>query len=431
MKSAKQTSASAETSMTSTIEAVQVTQVETSVNNDLETTNQVEMVSTTPADTSEAEAAIVNYVRPHELSHTAEGYTPKPFDALTFNTVENDKQVQLKKVSRDLIKTTGLNVRDTRSYDLQDLIASIKENGLNQAINVYEEKDKETGITYYYIIDGHRRFAAINQIGGPFMVRVAVEKKPKSEVDIFAKQYHTSATSKSFTQLEIAMLCYQLHVVYNLSVGKIAQKLAIKATRVSSYLKLLQNSSGTVVDMIADGKVTISTVQQAINQVREEDGTSRGEEVNAERVEEIIQDKIESGEITETGRKVHTKNNSSKKLVSDKELNKGNKKAPNAVADQDFETTLEYPRLENFIQYYKTNTDSNDIHPTIKSHLDFLFDLLVAFQRRNTNKQIYDSLILGMDEQVIPTVSKTSTGTTIYEFLPSDDEVESFANDND
>jgi len=395
-----------ETAMTSPIEATQV-------NMDLNNTNQETNVNTTEAENA------LKYVRPHELSHGADGYTPKPFKADSLNIVKSDKEAEHKLVSRDLIRTTGLNVRNAQGYDLDILIPSIKANGLNIPIRVYQEVDETDGNTYFYIIDGHRRFAAISQIGGSMLVRVAIVEKPSIE-DLYIEQYHTSATAKAFTQLEIAMLCLELQVVCGFNNKKIATKLGIKEARVSSFLKLLENSNGAIVDMIAENKVNVATVQEVIDQIRIEDNVEKGKEVNPERVQEVLEAKIESGEITETGRKVRAKNGTSKTLISDKKLNKGNKTAPNPVADKDFETTLDFARFENWVNYVKSN-DSTEIHPDINSKIEFMFRLLMAFSTRKNNKEIYDNLILGFPEPSLISLN-TNSGTKHYQLGGNDED---------
>lgn len=170
----------------------------------------------------------------------------------------------------------GFNVRYDYG-DIDSLAESIKENGVKMPIRAYRENKK------YQIVDGHRRFKAIELLeskGIKVQIPLITEEKNTSEDQRVVDLLLTNG-GKRLNPLEEAEVINRL-VGFGYNDTKIAKKTSFSNTYVAN-LKLLHSANPDLKTMIKEGKIS-STF--AIKLMREHD---RREEI-VEQIRATIED---------------------------------------------------------------------------------------------------------------------------------------------
>ena len=134
----------------------------------------------------------------------------------------------------------GFNVR-TDWGDIPALAKDIATNGLTHALTVRLAEDKKSVL----IVDGERRFRAVNMIndkkmieGGILDVKCSLEEKGSNETSRTIRMFSTGANSKALTELEQAKVVFRLLTVYNMKVKMIAENIGRPQTYVNHLLDL-------------------------------------------------------------------------------------------------------------------------------------------------------------------------------------------------
>ena len=134
----------------------------------------------------------------------------------------------------------GFNVR-TDWGDIPTLAKDIATNGLTHALTVRLAEDKKS----VFIVDGERRFRAINMIneenmleGGILDIKCSFEEKGSNETSRIIRMFSTGANSKALTELEQAEVVFRLLAVYNMKVKAIAENIGRPQIYVNHLLEL-------------------------------------------------------------------------------------------------------------------------------------------------------------------------------------------------
>jgi ParB family chromosome partitioning protein len=132
------------------------------------------------------------------------------------------------------------NVR-TDFGDIPALAKDIATNGLTHALTVRLAEDKKS----VFIVDGERRFRAINMIndkkmieGGILDVKCSLEEKGSNETSRIIRMFSTGANSKALTELEQAKVVFRLLTVHNMKTKAIAENIGRPQTYVNHLLDL-------------------------------------------------------------------------------------------------------------------------------------------------------------------------------------------------
>jgi ParB family chromosome partitioning protein len=132
------------------------------------------------------------------------------------------------------------NVR-TEFGDIPALAKDIATNGLTHALTVRLSEDKKC----VYIVDGERRFRAINYINnnklvenGMLDVKCSLEEKGSNEQSRIIRMFSTGANSKALTEIEQAKVVFRLMSVHHLKVKEIANSIGRPQTYVNHLLDL-------------------------------------------------------------------------------------------------------------------------------------------------------------------------------------------------
>jgi ParB/RepB/Spo0J family partition protein len=153
----------------------------------------------------------------------------------------------------DLIVREGFNEREDYG-NLQELAASIKENGVKVPLSGYKD-----GNGKFVVKDGHRRHAAIglfiHEIEGPFWIPFMVEAKGYTDeqrlIDMFIMN-----DGKPLTPLEMASGIGRL-INYGYSEREIAAKIA-KSQSYVNKLASLNSAPKKLLNLIQEGRVAAS-----------------------------------------------------------------------------------------------------------------------------------------------------------------------------
>lgn len=163
----------------------------------------------------------------------------------------------------------GFNVRSDYG-NLEELANSILENGqtVPGRVDVLEDGT-------FALVDGHRRFEALKILGErgfePFFVAIVNNKKTTEEQRIL--QMFTTQDNKPLATHEVAELISRL-----VNLGHDQVSVAKKIGKTPSYVSQMLNfasESPEVKQLVADGKVKVSTVLQVQKEVT--DGKERTE----------------------------------------------------------------------------------------------------------------------------------------------------------
>jgi ParB family chromosome partitioning protein len=136
---------------------------------------------------------------------------------------------------RNIFVEDGANTRT--DYSLDDIIDSIRENGVKVPLLCYKDKGEER----YYVIAGHRRIMATHKLiaEGVDIARIPVMKMDKpSDIDRTVLMI-VENDGKPFTTYELAVT-YKRLIDYGFTVTEIAKKIGKTASHVSQTLDILK-----------------------------------------------------------------------------------------------------------------------------------------------------------------------------------------------
>lgn len=140
--------------------------------------------------------------------------------------------------------------------DLEELAASILENGVRNAMR--GSKAKEDGVDVFYITDGHRRFKAMQllhsrghkDIVAPFRLEEKHTSDEQRTIDMFVTN-----EGKALTPLEQSIGIHRLHVVFGYKISDLAKKLSKSEVYIGKLLKL-HSLPEKAKQLITSGKIT-------------------------------------------------------------------------------------------------------------------------------------------------------------------------------
>ncbi len=185
----------------------------------------------------------------------------------------------LYKVDPRLIEVQkGFNVRQDFSVD--DIIDSIKRDGVIQPMTVIPFKDSE-GVEKYRLIDGERRYrAAMRAIEeGATIARVPVMflSKSKTEEELLIEQV-TRNEGKRFNEYEYGIMFERFRTNFGYTVAEIADKFCKQASYISQCLQLL-TCNQEIQQALKENKVSASVVREVTRST--DDETKQVEAVNS------------------------------------------------------------------------------------------------------------------------------------------------------
>ena len=142
---------------------------------------------------------------------------------------------------------------------IEQLAASIAENGVKTPLTVYWENDK------VYVSDGHCRLAAVRRVmesGAPIeAIPCQVEPRYSSDEERVVSQI-TRNSGKPFTPLETGRVCKRL-LDFGWSESKIASKIGVGIRRVQRLLEF-QASPTALIDMVTSGEVSATLAEDTV-----------------------------------------------------------------------------------------------------------------------------------------------------------------------
>lgn len=162
----------------------------------------------------------------------------------------------------ELAQQENFNVRYALG-SIEDLAASILENGLKQPLHA----EKERGGTKHTITDGHRRFEALQHlvesglIDSEYLVPVIKEKNVTDlEKDLNLILYNSG---KELETLEKAEVYHRLHEKHELSMSGIAKKVGKSVAHVSQTLPLV-HAPAEIKQLIITGDISGSLASRML-----------------------------------------------------------------------------------------------------------------------------------------------------------------------
>ena len=145
-------------------------------------------------------------------------------------------KIDLYQIDPRLIKENDYNAR-TDFGDIEELAASIEENGLLNPVSVQQYKD-ENGETRYVLVDGARRLRAVNLLldRGVQIHRIKALLLPKhlSEKELFI-QHLVRNEGNRLNELEYAKAVYTMETKFGMSTNEIAKALGKNPSNLTYY----------------------------------------------------------------------------------------------------------------------------------------------------------------------------------------------------
>ncbi|GEM_PF-6956913 len=179
---------------------------------------------------------------------------------------------------RQIVIEEGANTRI--DYNIEDIIDSIRENGVKVPLLCYKKGEQ------YFVIAGHRRITAVNQLleEGVEIARVPVMKMDKpSEIDRLLLMVIEN-DGKPFTPYELAVTYTRL-INFGFSATEIAKKVGKTLSHVSQTLDILDLPQD-VQEHIKEGNVSASKAIKIKKAVK------------ADKVSEVINKAVKDGKKT-------------------------------------------------------------------------------------------------------------------------------------
>lgn len=204
------------------------------------------------------------------------------------------KQIEL--TCDQIVVVTGRNPRLALS-GIEDLAASIKENGLIRPISVEAKGDGKSKT--YELIDGHRRLAACQHLLATEELKIKIPALLatglETEADVLV-QMLTANDSVLFEPIEEAMMYQRMQTEFGLKNEDIAKRIGKSAAFVADRLALLR-AHPVLQESVKDGSISTSDATTIIRRSRG-DTAQQGE--LAERVltegrEQVIDKELKRG----------------------------------------------------------------------------------------------------------------------------------------
>lgn len=170
-----------------------------------------------------------------------------------------EKRTDLYHVTLDnVVVVEGFNIR--KDYgDIETLAESIEKNGILKPLDAYKKDGK------YYLVDGHRRIAAVRLLaerGINILIPIKPESKGVSEEQRIINMV-VANDSKPLNYVEMAEVVVRLQN-YGWSDKEISDKLCWATSQIS-FLRTLNTASHTVKEYVSNGYISAA---EAVNLVR-------------------------------------------------------------------------------------------------------------------------------------------------------------------
>jgi ParB family chromosome partitioning protein len=147
------------------------------------------------------------------------------------------------------ISTKGYQVRfESGRENIEDLIESIRENGLICPLTVSKRENK------YYLISGNRRLKAIKKLGWKELPCAILEEI--GDEDLLIKSIVENIERLNLTPLERAKGFQELRDAYKIKEEEIAKKTGRTQSDISNHLRLLKRLHHKVLEYLHKGKIT-------------------------------------------------------------------------------------------------------------------------------------------------------------------------------
>lgn len=151
-------------------------------------------------------------------------------------------------------------------FDLPELIASIRENGVLVPIRIRRTRDGVNILT-----DGERRYRAVMQLideGTPILSIPCLLEKATSDAEVLLNAVLAN-TGKPFTALEESD-AYRRFLAWGWSVEQLAQRLGKSVSTVRNSLALL-DAAPAVIEALQDGAISKSEAVAVVREARRTD----------------------------------------------------------------------------------------------------------------------------------------------------------------
>lgn len=159
---------------------------------------------------------------------------------------------EIKEVSLSDIQLQGINVRsDLNSANsreaLEELAASIKENGLMQPIVLRGPE----GVRPYDVVVGQRRFMAHQLLELPSIKATFTDKI--SDTDAIVLSLSENLLRQDLNQADIMRIVTQLYEKFDRNEYKVKEKLGLSIKAIRSYIKVESQATPKILVMIQNG----------------------------------------------------------------------------------------------------------------------------------------------------------------------------------
>jgi ParB family chromosome partitioning protein len=166
---------------------------------------------------------------------------------------------------KNILVTDGFNVRQDMG-NLEELADSINSMGVEVPLKAKKVRGEEK----YELVDGHRRYAAIQLLlaKGTDIPYVPVQPYTGNEEDRVFSMIITGTGQKSLTELEQAEAIKRL-IAFGYGADEIAKKIGKSLPHVYNLMQLA-NCTKKIKDVIAKGEISGNTVVQIVKQTDDE-----------------------------------------------------------------------------------------------------------------------------------------------------------------
>lgn len=201
---------------------------------------------------------------------------------------------------RNIVVVDGFNSRS--DFDLDELVESIKVNGVLNPVTVIFIKD-ENGNEKYQLVDGERRYRATMKAiaDGVDIPRIPAIKIPRGQEEDLIIQQIVRNEGKPFNEYEYGVACQKL-INKGFTIAQISQKLGKCAGQIQYFVEHLDRDE-KVQKLLANGTISGSEVRRVYHAHKNADG--------------VIDEKSAVEEILNAGKKAAE---SGKKKITTKDM---------------------------------------------------------------------------------------------------------------
>jgi ParB family chromosome partitioning protein len=203
---------------------------------------------------------------------------------------------EIEEVKLTDIKLEGVNVRtdlDTPNSkeNLEELAESIKVNGLMQPILLRGKSGKPP----YDVIVGQRRFMAHQLLGKNTIKATFSGDIEDNEALLLSLSENICRQELNFTDTQNAVM--RLYNSYGKDVHKVKEKLGLSVKMIRSYIKIEEQASDKIKELLQDGKISMADAKRSID-------ASQGDLSKADTlIDEIVKlTKYEKKRVVEAGK---------------------------------------------------------------------------------------------------------------------------------